>query len=256
MISEEVPNEQRKLLNTALRLLKDAEERRIIMRIMGAIGIFLHCKEHSNIYNAMNRKLTDIDYAAYGDKKKEIIRLMEENGFTLNKGWAALYPDRYIFESGEIHVDVFFNKISMCHDIDFKNRLEIDYPTIPLAELFLEKLQIHDINEKDLKDVALLILVHNIGDSDKETINIKHISKILSSDWGFYYTVTENLKFLKDTYITKFEFLSNEDRKKIIEKIGSILAYIESEEKPIQWRLRAKIGTRLRWYKIVEEIRH
>ena len=38
----------------------------------------------------------------------------------------------------------------MCHDIPFKDRLEIDYPTIPLAELLLEKMQIVQINEKDL----------------------------------------------------------------------------------------------------------
>lgn len=53
-------------------------------------------------------------------------------------------------------IDIFLDRLEMCHDIDFKGRLELDYPTIPLAEMLLEKLQIVQINEKDVKDVIIL----------------------------------------------------------------------------------------------------
>lgn len=114
-------------------------------------------------------------------------------------------------------------------------------------------LQIYDITEKDLKDVCLVILAHDIGDSDQETINIDHISKILSSEWGFYYTVTENLKFLRDTYLEKFDFLSDQRKDEVRNKIEIMLNRINSQKKSRGWKLRARIGTRRRWYNEVEE---
>jgi hypothetical protein len=42
------------------------------------------------------------------------------------------------------------------HVVKFQNRLHVDSPTIPLAELALEKLQIVHLNEKDVKDMLML----------------------------------------------------------------------------------------------------
>ena len=240
-------------VNNGLKLVKDAKERNITIRLIGAVAVLLHCSEFSKLHDTMDRKLTDIDLLAYGDRRTPLIELIEEHGFLLNRRWAALYPDRYIFESDRLHIDVFFDKLSMCHTIDFQGRLEVDYPTIPLAELVLVKLQIYDITEKDLKDVSLVILAHDIGDSDQETINIDHISKILSSEWGFYYTVTENLKFLRDTYLEKFDFLSDQRKDEVRNKIEIMLNRINSQKKSRGWKLRARIGTRRRWYNEVEE---
>jgi len=240
-------------VNNGLKLVKDAKERNITIRLIGSVAVLLHCSEFSKLHDTMDRKLTDIDLLAYGDRRTPLIELIEKQGFLLNRRWAALYPERYIFESDRLHIDVFFDKLSMCHTIDFQGRLEVDYPTIPLAELVLEKLQIYDITEKDLKDVCLVILAHDIGDSDQETINIDHISKILSSEWGFYYTVTENLKFLRDTYLEKFDFLSDQRKDEVRNKIEIMLNRINSQKKSRGWKLRARIGTRRRWYNEVEE---
>lgn len=240
-------------LDSGVKLVGDAQQRNTTMRLMGAVAIFLHCRQFSQLWDAMNRKLTDIDCVAYGDKRTPLVELLQAHGFRLNRTMAALHPDRYIFESDRLHVDVSFDKISMCHEIDFKGRLEVDYPTISPAELILEKLQIHEINEKDLKDISLLILAHDVGDSDKETVNIGYISKILSSDWGFYHTVTQNLVLLKDTYLERFNFLPDRTRNEIKEKIRVMLNRIDSEKKSTGWKMRARIGTHKRWYNIVEE---
>ena len=74
-----------------------------------------------------------------------------------------------------IHTDIFFDKLSFCHEIAWKNRLEDDNPTIPLAEMLLEKMQIVKINEKDIIDTIMLLLEHPLGDRDQETINITRI---------------------------------------------------------------------------------
>ena len=51
------------------------------------------------------------------------------------------------------------------------DRLEAEELTLPLAELLLEKMQIVQINEKDLIDTIMLLREHPVGDMDEGTIN-------------------------------------------------------------------------------------
>jgi hypothetical protein len=154
-------------------------------------------------------------------------------------------------------IDVFFDQLNMCHKIDFRNRLEIDFPTMPLAELMLEKMQIVEFTEKDAKDSIMLLREHNVGDKDSETINQGYIARLLSKDWGFYYTVTTNLKKMRDSFVDEFgkDHLSTEDGEDVKKKIDLLLARIEEEPKEMRWKMRARIGTKKLWYQEVESRR-
>jgi hypothetical protein len=150
-------------------------------------------------------------------------------------------------------VDVFFDKLSFCHTIDFRNRLELDSPTLPLADLFLGKMQIATINEKDLKDVVVLLAEHEIGDAEKDTVNGKYIAKLLAADWGFWYTVTTNLKRL-GSYVENDKRVSHEVQETVKNRIDALLSRLKGEPKTTGWKLRAKIGTKKKWYNEVEEV--
>ena len=68
---------------------------------------------------------------------------------------------------GLFDVDVFYDLLSFSHEVWFRDsvdgdRLELDFPTIPLADIVLEKLQIHRINRKDLVDLFMLLSGHEI----------------------------------------------------------------------------------------------
>jgi hypothetical protein len=52
----------------------------------------------------------------------------------------------------------------------------VDSLTIPLAELLLEKMQIFQINEKDIIDTIMLLMEHPLGNSDHEVINIDRVA--------------------------------------------------------------------------------
>jgi hypothetical protein len=155
-------------------------------------------------------------------------------------------------DNPSLHVDVFLDKLQMCHTIEFKERLAIEKETIPLAEMFLEKMQIVKIAEKDIKDVLILLLDHEVGDSDDETINISQIAKILSRDWGFYYTVTQNLQRVLG-YLAGFNVLGERDKEEVRRKIFHILSFVEKTPKSLSWKLRSKVGSRIKWYEDVEE---
>jgi hypothetical protein len=124
-----------------------------------------------------------------------------------------------------------------------------------LADLILEKTQIVKINEKDIKDVIILLREHDISDSENDIINGKYIAELLAKDWGFYHTVTTNLKLIKDQFLEKWKhILSTEDRTNIATKINTLVDKIEREPKSIGWKIRASAGTKKKWYRDVEEI--
>ncbi|MBS7655619.1 hypothetical protein KEJ50_03865 [Candidatus Bathyarchaeota archaeon] len=243
----------------AAKIVEEANKAGIILRIMGATAIRIHCSNNVPLHKALGRELTDIDFVAYSKQREKIENLFTQ-ALKYDMVKAALTPglfvNRCIFfdkEEKRPHIDVFLDKLEMNHIIEFKDRLEKDYPTIPLAELLLEKVQIVKINEKDIKDVMVLLLEHEVGEGDKEVINAEYIAKILSKDWGFYYTVTLNLNKVK-AFLEKYEVITDEQRKIIEAKINKLLEVIEKEPKTLGWKLRAKVGPTKKWYNEVEEV--
>jgi hypothetical protein len=117
----------------------------------------------------------------------------------------------------------------------------------------LEKMQIVQINEKDLIDSIMLLREHPVGSTDKETINAEVIASTLGNDWGYWRTVTGNLKLLNEV-IDNYEGLSQDDRNIVRKRIQELETRIETEPKNLRWKARAKIGERVKWYKDVEEL--
>lgn len=164
--------------------------------------------------------------------------------------------DRDIYENKtkRITLDVFYDRLNMCHSIDFVDRIENDFPTVTLADLVLQKLQIIEINDRDAKDIIVLFLEHKVGDTDEETIDGKYIAKLLSNDWGFYYTLTENIK-KSNNLALKYpkDMLSAQELDLFQARTGKMLSMIEREPKSFKWKMREKIGTKTIWYNEVEE---
>ncbi len=137
--------------------------------------------------------------------------------------------------------------------LPLKGRLEVDKPTIPLAELVIEKMQIVQINEKDIIDTIMLFREHRVGDKDNEFINGKLISKLTSDDWGLWRTLTGNLT-LVESYLTKYPQLTDEDRRVVTENINELRTWIDAAPKSLKWKSRAVIGEKKKWYKDVEAL--
>ncbi len=252
--------EQNEFERLALEIIDSAEKSGILLRLLGAVAFRIHCPAHKDLQVSMNRILTDLDFAAYYKQEKAIDKFFLQ-GMGYESQTASLTPGLmmgrkiYYDASGERpHVDIFFDELNMCHVVSWKHgRLEIDKPTISLADLMLEKLQIVHINEKDVKDVMMLLREHEIGDSDHEVVNVEYISKIMAKDWGFYYTSTTNLTKIK-SLLGEYDALSLDDRDVISARIDELLAIIEKEPKSLGWKLRAKVGTKKQWYNDVEEV--
>jgi hypothetical protein len=244
----------------AMEIIAAAQSKGIQLRLLGAMAFRVHCPVHQDMQVSMHRVLTDLDFAAYYKQEKAIDKFfIKELGFEPQT--ASLTPGlmlgRKIYEDAEDrrpHVDVFFDKLDMCHVVSWeKGRLDIDKLTLCLADLMLEKLQIVHINEKDVIDLMMLLREHEIGPSDNETINGPYIAKLMAKDWGFYYTSTTNLNKVR-SLLGDYGALSAEDREIISARVDQLLQQIENEPKSVGWKLRAKVGTKKQWYNDVEEV--
>jgi hypothetical protein len=248
--------EREKFENELKRILDASDKAGIILRVIGSLAFQMHCPKYGYLQAAMGRAYTDIDFAAYNKQTKEVQALMAGLGYQENREvFIVSESNRSIFERPEVglHIDVFFGKLDFCHVIHWEGRLEVDHPSIPLAEMLLEKMQIVQINEKDIIDTIMLLLEHPLGDDDHETINIKRIAGLCSTDWGLWRTTTMNLEKVRQLAQT-YEQLTSEQKGYIDTQVKSALKRIDQEPKPLAWRLRARVGDRVKWYKEVDDV--
>jgi len=241
-------------VSTATSIVNAAEEKGVRLRLLGAIAFRVHCPKYEYLHRELGRSISDLDFIGYSKQKGQIEKLFLELGYTKRPpSLVTAYSLReiYLHPSQNIVIDVFLDKLQMCHDIDFRNRLEVDSPTIPLAELLLQKIQIVQLTEKDVKDIVVVMREHEVADHDKEAINLPYISKLLANDWSFYYTATTNLKRIGGL-LNSFDQLSETDKLDIKAKVENMLHSIESEPKSFSWKMRARVGPSKKWYREVE----
>jgi hypothetical protein len=245
-------------LEEARHLTDEAQKQGMVLRVMGPIALHFYFPEYTDLYRRMERLgervFTDIDYAAYGKHRGKLVPFFESQHYELEKRAAMISGgDRHIFFSANIPmIDVFYDKLSYNHPIDYRGRLEIHPYCVSLTDLLLQKLQIVQINDKDLKDAMLLLLAAKVGEEDKDMINAKYVAKIMSNDWGFYYTSTMNLKKVKDA-MDGVKALTDENRSAIRTQADLILKYIEDTPKSFGWKMRANTGTKKIWYNEVQD---
>jgi hypothetical protein len=67
--------DQQKFTPEALRIIEEANQEGIILRLMGAIAIRLHSPEHEYLHEKLGRFITDIDFVGYEKQNSKIEEL-------------------------------------------------------------------------------------------------------------------------------------------------------------------------------------
>jgi hypothetical protein len=257
------PVNQNDVLLAGVKALIDAgESAGLSLRLLGGLAIRLVCP--SSAQAPFDRVCSDADCVVVADPGAV-------QAFLLAQGWIPeaefnLYNGdrRLLFTSPEgTKLDVFIKIFSMCHDFDFTRRIPPQGYTVYPADLVLTKLQIHEVNDKDLQDAACVFLDNEVcgagvasgktaGDRLQEGINADYIAELCSADWGLEYSLVANLK--KTLAWTIRAGLGPLDLATVHDRITGLIARIQEHEKTLSWRSRALLGTRLKWYRDVEEV--
>ncbi len=236
----------------ARHIITVAQAKGIVLRLLGGVAFSIRCPSATR--EGLNRKYVDIDFVGLRRQRTAINKLFTDLNYAPRTTFNAMSGGiRLIYNDLEHQrrADVFLDIFEMSHKFDFTKRLKIDDVTLPLADLLLTKLQVHEITEKEHKDTIALLKDAQLGDSDgPNAINQTYIAELCGKDWGLYKTVTLNLDRLQSALPQYPLEASEQEALKL--SIAQIRSKIEDYPKSVSWKMRAKIGERVRWYEVPE----
>jgi hypothetical protein len=242
------------MVEEARRIVAAASEQKVPLRLIGGVAIRLHSDDLPPV---LQRAYQDIDLVTTGKGGRAAVKLLTDLGYTPNERFNAMNAGRraVVYDvKRERQIDVFIGTFEMCHKLDIAGRLDVDNPTIPLAELLLTKLQIVQLNRKDLVDIAAILYGHEVSDGDSDMVNGAFIARTLSGDWGLWRTTRGTIESAQQ-HLADLE-LDPADERRVRDRLTRLWEMADSAPKSLRWRSRAKIGERTRWYEEPEEIAH
>ena len=138
----------------------------IPVRLIGGVAIWLRASAAARA--ALGRSYPDIDLVAHKRQSRELRAVLEEEGLEPERVFNATHGARRLLYHGPggWQVDVFLDTFEMSHTLDLGARLEAEPETLAAAELLLTKLQIAEVNRKDLSDAAMLLWDHEPAAAD------------------------------------------------------------------------------------------
>ncbi|HEY2600535.1 MAG TPA: nucleotidyltransferase family protein [Thermoleophilaceae bacterium] len=234
------------------RLVGIAKEEGVPLALLGGVAVRVHAPE---VPPSLDRQYKDLDFAVPKKAGGTADKLLRNAGYEPHITFNAMHArERGLFFDNEHdrQVDVFIGSFRMCHQIPLNERIENGEATVPLAELLLTKLQIIELNEKDVRDTVLLLYGHAVDEHDDDTVNAARIAELCAAEWGLWRTITANLERCRD-HVPDYG-LDAADRERVVTRFDELLARIEQEPKNRGWKLRAKVGDRKRWYELPEEV--
>jgi hypothetical protein len=233
----------------AERILAAAREKALLLRLMGGVAVYLRCPS----IRGAGRAYRDLDFVAASGLGRRIEALFSSLGYLADKTFNKLNgADRLMFwddASGQ-RVDVLIDRLTMSHEIDLRRRLECDERTLSLADLLLSKLQIHQISDRDLLDIAALLADHSLAEDDAGGINVLYLTTLCADDWGLFRTCQINLERLCQFDASALSRAPHDPCQQSTE----LLRRLEGAPKSLKWKARAAIGERVQWYKVPEEV--
>ena len=233
------------------RLWQEAQQKGLTLKLIGGLAVYHQCPKALQD-GILHRTYPDADFCGLSSQGRKFQKLFKEMGYRPEERFNALRGrERLIFrdDAHRRHLDIFLDSFVMCHKLDLRGRLRGEGMTLPVADLALTKLQIVELNAKDVMDIAALFYDHDLGEGDS-ALDIEYICELTSRDWGWYKTITRNL-----TEIPQHWTGYGLPRLKVVERrMRRLLEEIERHPKTTRWKLRAKIGERIRWYELPEEV--
>jgi hypothetical protein len=230
------------------RVLEAATD--IHLRVLGGVAIELSLPGSP----LLPRTYNDIDFITARGEGPKTVKVFESLGYEGDHSFNGLNGHRRLLfydTANERRVDVFVGRFEMCHTWPLQQRLSAAEGTIPLADLLLTKLQIFAVNEKDQRDIFNLLYGHKLTRDDKG-INVAYIAKLCAGEWGLWRTVTMNIERARGA-AQRFQ-LAPEDEAVVLSRLDDLRERIDAQPKSTKWKLRARVGERVKWYEDPEDV--
>jgi hypothetical protein len=149
------------------------------------------------------------------------------------------------------------DRLHMCHTVEFAERATVMPYTLSPTDLLLSKLQIVELNAKDLDDCLRLFVCFNLADAgDHDVIDLRVIRALVGDDWGWFKTISLNLERIRAALADGSVLVPPGGRLDPAVAVQTLSDTLEQTPKSRRWKLRDRIGERKRWYELPEETPH
>jgi hypothetical protein len=245
-------------LPEAMTLVRGASDAGYRLKILGGLGVRVLCPD----FPPRMRAGQDMDLACLGKTRRQVASYLESAGCQPDKRFNNLNGDRqmYFMAPSGRPIDVMVDRLSMCHTLDFRpsfGSASAQNPTLDPADLLLSKLQIVELNAKDAHDIFHLLSGVRVGpDGDRAFIDTERFGSTLAGDWGWWRTVTGSLNKLPGLLSEQPGLAPPNPRFDALTQAKQLLEVAETVPKNLKWKTRAKVGDRVRWYELPEEVDH
>ena len=243
MSIEPQASRNRELASEVLALVELAAAAGIEARVLGGLGILLH--DAHLLARGGSRPINDMDIIIPSGQHRAVGDALMAHGYRPEERFNALNGHRRLLFHGPLaDLDVLVGMFEMCHRIDMGPRLQLDSPSLPVADLLLTKLQIVKLNEKDVVDIVDLVAGHELGHGQGDWIDVDRLETLVHDDWGLWRTLTGTVKTV----------LATSPSRVVQERLAAIQELLNQAPKSRRWRLRARVGDRMPWYVLPDEV--
>ncbi len=243
-------------LEEAKRIIAACHDAGLEVRVTGGVAVALISPSASR--EPLARTYQDIDFVMRSKQSDSLSAVMISLGYVPEEEFNVLHGQHRLFyldRSNQREADVFLDRIEMCHELDLRDRLGVLDLTLTPADLLLSKLQVVKTNEKDYKDAIAVLADHDLT-ADDSGININRINDLCSSDWGWWRTVT---MVAERTHKVAREMVMSpggDALAHVPDRLRHLLAELERAPKSRKWKMRARVGDRVRWHEDPEDVDH
>jgi hypothetical protein len=243
------------VVEEARRLVAMAAGLDVSLHLLGGIAIELRRTRSRPL---LPREFKDIDFITPKGSGGDAGNLLEQAGYRSDFEFNAMNGRRRLLfwdDTNVRQVDVFVGEFEMSHRLPLEDTLRPGRETIALADLLATKLQIYELNPKDQIDILNLLYDHAVGievEGDS-AIDAGRIAELCARDWCFWRTAKMNVDRTLDALTNGVAPAEGTDL--IRARLLELWDVVETAPKPRKWRLRDRIGDRLQWYELPEEVR-
>jgi len=255
-------------LPEAVALAQGAANAGLGLKLLGGLAVRVLCPA----FPPRLRAGQDIDFACLSKGRKAVMSYLEGAGCTGDRRFNNLNGDRQMYftaPSGR-PIDVMVDRLTMCHTLDFRPGFASLPLTVDAVDVLLSKLQIVELNEKDVRDALHLLAGLPVAQGGRapdtapaagrhasgQGIDTERFAKLLGTDWGWWRTVTGSLAKLPALAAENPALLPPDPPFDPVAQAYELAEIAESAPKSVKWRLRANVGDRVRWYELPEEVAH
>jgi hypothetical protein len=243
-------------LDEGLELIRVAGTAGVPLRLVGGLAVRALCPS----FPPRTRDNQDLDLASVSRSRPALTSILAGMGYEPDKRFNALYGHKQLYFSSPLGrpVDVLVDHVEMCHDLVFADRIERMPLTLDPTDVLLTKLQIVEINEKDVQDVAYLLSAFAVADGDDVgSIGLERIRAVVGDDWGWWRTVTMNCEKVASLLSGEMaQLVPDAAAHDAGAALGTILDAANDAPKSLRWKVRARVGDRKRWYRLPQEEQH